>query len=188
LKRVSARDPRLRPYRAAAWIAYFSVIAILGVLVVGSIARNLWSRPHHTASAGALPTRAALRVCLTDLELLFREENQRAWTLGTYLTSGDPVVAWLETQADPVASWLEWSRKWEERVDDLSDRCRLDESGSKEPWQNERSEMAAVRDAMRALHRAYRTQVTRFAQEQGDLARAAAEALSHARKAVEASR
>lgn len=185
---MSARDPRLRPYRVAAWVAYFSVIAVMGVLVVGSIARNLWSRPHHTTSTGALPTRAALRVCMNDLELLFREQNQRAWALGTYLTSGDSIASWLDMKGDSIASWLEWSRKFEDRVDDLSDRCRLDETSSKEPWQNERSEMAAVRDALQALHRAYRTQVTRFAQEQGDLAKAAAEALANARKAVDASR
>ncbi len=174
---VPARDPSLRPYRAAAWVVYFSVIVVLGVLVVGSIARNLWSRPRHPAPSGALPTRAALRVCLSDLEGLFQEQNQRAWALG------------MEFEAsDPIAAWSEWSREWEERVDDLSDRCRLDETRPGEAWLEERTEMAAARDAMLALHRAYRAQVNRFAQEQGDLARVAAEAMAHARRSVGASR
>ncbi len=163
----------MRPYRVAAWLAYFSVILVVGVLVVSSIARNLWGRPRHPAPSGALPTRAALRVCLTDLEELFREQNQRAWALGTEFES-----------SDPIAAWSDWSRRWEERVDDLSDRCRLDETGPDPIWQEERTEMAAARDAMQALHRAYRTQVNRFAEEQGDLARAAAEAMAHARRAV----
>jgi hypothetical protein len=44
--------------------------------------------------------------------------------------------------------------------------------------------MAAARDAMLAMHRAYSAQVNRFADEQGDLARAAAEALRNAREAA----
>ncbi len=174
---MAARDPSLRPYRIAAWVAYFSVIVVVGMLVVGSIARNLWGRPHHPAPAGALPTRAALRVCLTDLEELSREQNQRAWALGSEFEG-----------ADPIAAWSDWSHKWEERVGDLSDRCRLDETRADEIWQEERTEMAAARDAILALHRAYRAQVNRFAQEQGDLARVAAEAMVHARRSVETSR
>ena len=69
---------------------------------------------------------------------------------------------------------------------DLSDRCRLDVT--KGEWAEQRSEMAAARDAMLALHRAYTTQVNRFAEEQGDLARAAAEALGHAREATRPTR
>ena len=172
---VPPRDPSLRPYRFAAWIAYFAVIVVLGTLVVGSISRNLWGRPRHAAPSSGLPTRSALRGCMTDLDALFLEQNQRAWALGTH----------FEAQ-DPVASWSEWAGEWEERVDDLSDRCRLDESKQGEAWGEERAEMAAARDAMLALHRAYRTRVERFAQEQGDLARLVAEAMAHARRAVAA--
>ncbi len=171
------RDPSLRPYRLAAWVVYFSVIVVLGALVVGSIARNLRSRPRHPAPSVALPTRAALRVCLSDLEDLFREQNQRAWALGTEFEA-----------SDPIAAWSDWSRRWEERVDDLSDRCRLDETKPGEAWLEERTEMAVARDGLLALHRAYRAQVNRFAQEQGDLMHSAAEAMAHARRAVEASR
>jgi hypothetical protein len=41
---------------------------------------------------------------------------------------------------------------------------------------------------MLALHRAYTAQVNRFAEEQGELAQAAAEALSHAREATRPTR
>jgi hypothetical protein len=110
---------------------------------------------------------------MADLETLYREQNERAWALGTEFEG-----------PDPLSTWRLWSPKWEERVEDLSDRCRLDETSSGEEWLAERTEMAAARDAMLALHRAYNAQVNRFAQEEGDLARAATEALSHAREAV----
>jgi hypothetical protein len=168
-----ARDPRFRPYRTAAWVLYFGVIAILSTLFVASVLKNLVGRPRHPAPTGALPTRAALRVCMADLEILYREQNQRAWALGTEFEG-----------PDPLSTWRLWSPTWEERVEDLSDRCRLDETSPGEEWLPERTEMAAARDAMLALHRAYNAQVNRFAQEEGDLARAATEALSHAREAV----
>ncbi len=168
---VPERDPRYRPYRFAMWVAYFAA-ALLGIgLLVFNVARNLRppARPPHT---GALPTRAALRLCLGDLEELYREQNQRAWALGTEFEG-----------PDPLGTWNAWARKWETRVDDLGDRCRLDATDRDVGYQ-ERTELAAARDAMLALHRAYQAQVNRFAREEGDLANAAAEALAHAREAV----
>ncbi len=173
---MSARDPRLRPYRAALWIAYFAVIlAGVGLMAV-SVARSLRSPPRPARSSDPLPTRAALRVCLADLELLAREQNQRAWAFGTELEA-----------PDPFASWNAWAREWELRLDDLSDRCRLDASTRGDEGAA-RAELAAARDALLALHRAYAAQVNRFAQEHGDLGRAAAEAFAHAREAVTRSR
>ncbi len=172
---VAARDPKLRPYRAAAWIAYFGVIALLAVLVVGSIARNLWGRPRPVAATGAVPTRSALRLCLADLEALYREQNERAWALGAGFEAPDPLRAWAD-----------WARGWEERLEDLSDRCRLDVTDPGERWHAERTEMAAARDALLALHRVYNAQVNRFAEEHADLAHAAAESMAHARRAVAA--
>jgi hypothetical protein len=168
---VPERDPRLRPYRFAMWVLYFAV-ALGGIgLLVFSVAQHLRGPPR-AAVAGALPTRAALRLCLTDLEGLYREQNQRAWALGVEFEG-----------PDPLGTWNNWARRWEQRVDDLVDRCRLDSSDRGEGYR-QRVEMAAARDAMLALHRAYQAQVNRFAQEEGDLARGAAEALAHAREAV----
>jgi hypothetical protein len=168
---VTARDPRLRPYRAALWIAYF-VVVLLGIgLFSSSVARSLRGPSRPARTSGALPTRAALRVCLTDLELLYQEQNQRAWALGVEFEG-----------PDPFATWNLWSREWEKRVDDLADRCRLASASGEDAAA--RAELAAARDAMLALHRAYAAQVNRFAQEEGDLAQAAAEALAHAREAV----
>jgi hypothetical protein len=172
---VARRDPRFRPYRAAAWVLYFAAIAIAVGLFVASVARTLAGRPRRPAEAGSLATRAALRVCMDDLDALYREQNQQAWSLGTQFEG-----------ANPLGRWTDWAPGWEERVADLSDRCRLDvETGE---WAAERRVLAAARDAQLALHRAYSAQVNRFAQEQGDLARAAAEAMRHARDAARAVR
>ena len=170
---VPPRDPRLRPYRLAMWIAYFAVIAVTGTFFLASVLRDLRGRPRQPAPAGAIPTRSALRACLVDLEGLYREQNERAWALGTEFEG-----------PDPLATWTAWAPKWLERVEDLADRCRLDVTTRGEEFLAERTEMAAARDAMMALHRAYNAQVLRFAMEEGDLARAAAEALAHARDSV----
>jgi hypothetical protein len=168
---VSTRDPRLRPYRTALWIAYFAVV-LLGVgLLAISVARSLRGPPRPSREPGPLPTRAALRGCLSDLEMLAKEQNLRAWALGAEFEG-----------PHPLASWNAWSREWERRVDDLSDRCRL-EGGSGQDAAA-RGELAAARDAMLALHRVYAAQVNRFAEEEGDLAQAAAEAMAHAREEV----
>jgi hypothetical protein len=175
LRAVTARDPRLRPYRTAMWGLYFAVV-LLGIgLIAFSVGRSLRGPERPARVDGPLPTRAALRVCLADLELLAREQGQRAWALGNELEG-----------KDPLAAWNLWARGWERRVADLADRCRLDESSGADAAA--RSELAAARDALLALHRVYAAQVNRFAQEQGDLLQAVAEALAHAREEVSRTR
>ncbi|HET9594680.1 MAG TPA: hypothetical protein VFP65_03815 [Anaeromyxobacteraceae bacterium] len=164
------RDPTLRPYRGALWVLYFAVLLVSIGLTALSIAQAL-REPARPRAQGPLPTRAVLRVCMTELEALYREQNQRAWALGSEFEG-----------PDPLATWQQWSIDWEERVRDLGDRCRLDDAGGEDAAA--RAELAAARDALRALNHAYAAQVNRFAQEKGDLARAAAESLAHAREAV----
>lgn len=173
LRAVPPRDARYRPYRFAAWVFYFGAIVVLVGLFVTSVVRNLANRTRHRDQTGesALPTRTSLRVCMDDLDGLYREQNERAWALGSR----------FEGQ-DPLGSWTEWAQRWEERLDDVADRCGLDAPGGE--WAGARADMAAARDAMLALHRAYAAQVNRFAQENADLARAAAEAMAHAREAA----
>ncbi|HET6437106.1 MAG TPA: hypothetical protein VML50_06795 [Anaeromyxobacter sp.] len=166
------RDPRNRPFRIALWTVYFVVLAFALSVTVTSIVRHLRG-PHRPAATGVLPTRAALRVCEADLEALHREQNQRAWRLAEDVGEGDA-----------VRRWEAWARDWEQRVDDLSDRCRID-AGDPDPQRlGGREELRRARDAVLSLHRAYRAQVNRFARDQADLARDAAAALLQAREAV----
>jgi hypothetical protein len=170
---VSTRDPRYRPYRVALWIVWFALVTVgIGTVVVSAY-RHL-SGPHRPLTTGALPTRATLRVCVQELEALQREQTERAWRLGGEV--GAP---------DALARFNEWSRGFEQRLDDLSDRCRLDAADPDPQGFGGRQELARARDAILALHRAYRAQVNRFGQEGADLAARAAEALQEARQAVQ---
>jgi len=172
---VPSRDPRYRPFRLALWGVYFAVLALALVVILSSIVRHLRG-PHRPPYTGALPTRAALRVCVTDLETLNREQNLRAWKLADEIGTDGAIPRW-ET----------WARDWEQRVDDLADRCRLDASDPDPQGFGGREELARARDAVVALHRAYRAQVNRFAQEDVSLARAASTALEKARESLQRS-
>ena len=168
---MAPRDPRLRPFRIALWAVYLAVVTIAVGLTIRSVVQNLRG-PHRTSVVRALPTRATLRVCVTELEALHREQNERAWRLGSEVG-----------ESDAVARWQSWARDWEQRLDDLGDRCHL-EAGGQEAEYAGRAELAAARNAVRAVHRAYTAQVNRFAREEANLARAAAAALAEARAAA----
>lgn len=170
---MAPRDPRYRPFRLALWATYFAAIALALVVLLSSIVKHLRG-PHRQPYTGALPTRAALRVCVTELQALQREQNTRAWKLGEEI--GDE---------DAVPRFEAWAREWEQRVDDLSDRCRLDASDPDPQGFGGREELAHARDAVLALHRAYRQQVNRFAQEDENLARSARQALERAQEALQ---
>jgi hypothetical protein len=167
------RDPRYRPYRFALWVAYFLALLLSIGTLVANLAHHL-SDPHRTTARGNLPTRVTLRVCVQELEALQKEQSGRAWRLA------DEVGV-----RDAVAAFDQWSRDWEQRVDDLSERCGLDGSDPILPGSGGRPELSRARDAVLALHRAYRAQVNRFAAEGADLARSATSALGEARRAVE---
>jgi hypothetical protein len=166
------RDPRFRPYRVVLWIVYFLLILVPVGTVLVEVVRHL-SGPHRPAATGALPTRMTMRVCVQELEQLHREQNQRAWRLTADVGA-----------RSALASFDEWSRDWEQRVDDLSDRCRLDASVPDPQGFGGRAELARARDAVLALHRAYVAQANRFALEGAELARGAALALETAQAAV----
>ncbi len=168
-----ARDPRYRPFRIALWVVYLLVVGVSVGLAVRSIVQNLRA-PHRPAAVGVLPTRAALRVCVNELEALHREQNARSWRLADEISEGES-----------VDRWQAWAHDWEQRVDDLADRCRLDATDPDPQGFGGRAELARARDAVLALHRAYRAQVNRFAQEDAELARSAADALDKAKGALQ---
>ena len=68
-------------------------------------------------------------------------------------------------------------------MDDLADRCRLDAKEPDPQGFGGREELARAREAVLSLHRGYRAQVNRFAQEEADRARRVTEALQQAREA-----
>jgi hypothetical protein len=169
---VPPRDPRYRPFRLALWAVYFAALALGLVVLLTSVVHHLRG-PHRTPYTGALPTRAVLRVCVSELDALNREQNARAWRLSDEMGG-----------VDAIPRWETWARDWEQRVDDLADRCRLDARDPDPQGFGGRDELARARDAVLALHRAYRAQVNRFAQEEESLARSAAVALERAREGL----
>lgn len=166
-----ARDPRFRPFRIALWVVYLTVVALAIGLTIRSVVKSLRGPPRPSAT---VPTRAAIRVCLTELEALHKEQNERAWRLGAELAAA----------GDAVRRWQVWSREWEQQLDDLSSRCRLDADDRAPGSFPGRPELAAARDAVLRVHRGYSLQINRFAQEQAGLARDAAESLQAASSAV----
>jgi len=166
------RDPRLRPFRITLWVVYLVVVGVSVGVTIRSIVKNL-KGPHRPVAAGVLPTRAALRVCVNELEGLHREQNDRAWRLGADVGEGDA-----------VERWQVWAREWEQRVADLADRCRLDAGDPDPQGFGGRTELGRARDAVLALHRSYAAQVNRFAQEEAGLARQADRTLREARAAL----
>ncbi len=171
---MAPRDPRYRPYRMALWITYFALIAIASAVVVTSIVRDLRGPPR-PPTTGEPPTRAAIRVCLADLERLAREQDERLWRLWSDAAEGDA-----------VARWNAWSADWENRVRELSARCALDTPHAATPGHQGLNEIARARDAVLDLHSGYSRLVNRFAGDQSELARAAARSLERARAAVTA--
>jgi hypothetical protein len=170
--RAVARDPRYRPFRIALWVVYLLLVGVPVGLAIRSIVKSLRA-PARPAAATTLPTRAALRVCVNELEGLHREQNDRAWRLAQEVGEGDA-----------VERWHVWAREWEQRLHDLADRCQLD-AGDPDPREyGGREELARARDRVLAVHRAYGAQVDRFAREGSEVARAAAAALREARSAL----
>jgi hypothetical protein len=166
-----ARDPRYRPFRIALWAVYLTVVAVSIGLTIRSVVKNLRGPPRPSAT---LPTRATVRVCLSELEALNRDQHERAWRLGSELgTNG----------GEAVRRWQIWSGEWERRLEDLADRCRLDVDDPR--GFPERPKLVAARDAVLKMHRGYTLLVNRFAKDEADLAREADEALRAARAAVE---
>jgi hypothetical protein len=159
----------------ALWATYFAALVLALVVLLSSIVRHLRS-PYRPAPTGALPTRAALRVCVTDLQALQHEQNVRAWRLAEGIGTDDA-----------VQRFEAWAHDWEQRVADLSDRCRLDASDPDPQGFGGRAELAHARDAVLELHRAYTQQVNRFALEDEKLAREAATALERAEDALQRS-
>ncbi len=151
------------------WTAYLLAIALAVGAMVASITGNLTGT--RQPAKGALPTRAAARVCVEELDTLNRDLNQRAWKLGGEIGN-----------VEAIARFNTWSLEWEQRLEDLGERCRLDISRGAPGDFTGREELARARDAVLELHRAYRAQVNRFAAEQAELARGAAAAIEAARR------
>ncbi len=104
------RDPALKPYRVATYLAYGLFCALLFFVLLRSVIGDLYGRRTVTEKQ-ASPT-----ACLEDVERLYSELSARAV---------QPAPGGLETN-QLSREWDSWSRRWESEVDRVSQRCQLD--------------------------------------------------------------
>jgi hypothetical protein len=108
---VPARDPTLRSYRVALYIAYGAFCAVLFVQLLRSVASDIYGHP-----PPAMP-QASATACLEDVDRLYAQLSARAV---------QPAPGGLEGGA-LAREWDQWTRRWEADVASVSSRCELDD-------------------------------------------------------------
>lgn len=151
------RDPALKPYRIALYVAYGLVCAVLFAQLLRSVVGDLYG--HKVANAPQLSTTA----CLEDVQRLYDQLSARAV---------QPAPGGLESEA-LAREWDQWSRRWEDEVESVNRRCQLD-SGA-DPARRSLSEaLEGIEDLRRRL--------SRSGEDASEDARRVKDALADARK------
>jgi hypothetical protein len=151
------RDPGLKPYRIAMYCIFGITCSFLFVLLLRSVVGDLYGR-RPPAAAQPNPT-----ACLEDVERLYAQISARAV---------QPAPGGLEGGA-LAREWDEWTRRWEDEVDRVSQRCALDRSD--DPASRSLSEAL---DGVEELRR----RLSRSGAETAEDARRVKEALTRARR------
>ena len=155
------RDPALKPYRIAMYCVYGAACAFLFVQILRSVVGDLYGRrPAATAQENAT-------ACLDDVERLYAQISARAV---------QPAPGGLEGGA-LAREWDDWSRRWEDEVDLVSNRCRLG-SGSD-------AALRALADALDGIEE-LRRRLSRSGADAAEEARRVKEALAQARRELKA--
>jgi hypothetical protein len=153
---AKARDPALRPYRLSVYVLYGLACAFLFTQLVRSVMGDLYGqRPSE------LPQESAT-ACLDDVERLYAELSARAV---------QPAPLGLESDA-LSREWDAWSRRWENEVESVADRCHLD---SNEPG---RRALSGALDGLEELRR----RLSRSGEDAAAEARRVKESLAEARR------
>ncbi|MCA1826840.1 MAG: hypothetical protein ABR567_06245 [Myxococcales bacterium] len=105
-----ARDPALKPYRIGVYCAYGLVCGLLFMQLLRSVVGDLYGREPVNAVTES-PT-----ACLEDVQRLWEQLSARAV---------QPAPGGIESNA-LSKEWDAWSRRWEDEVESVSVRCRLD--------------------------------------------------------------
>jgi len=139
------RDPALKPFRIAVYCIYGAFCAVLFFQLVRSVVADLYGRKAQTA-AEQTPT-----ACLDDVE---------------------PAPGGLEGGA-LAREWDAWSRRWDDDLDQVSQRCRLvsdNEAASR-----------AIADALDGIEE-LRRRLSQSGADAAEEARRVKDALAQARK------
>jgi hypothetical protein len=155
---VPARDPATKPYRIAMYAAYGLVAALLFLQIVRSVVSDLYGRTQPAEPAQAQTPMA----CLEDVDRLYAQLSARAV---------QPAPGGLEGGA-LSREWDAWTRRWEDEVARVRDRCNLD--GASEPA---RRHLARAISGLEQLRR----ELSRSGEDAAHEARAVKDALASAR-------
>ena len=156
-----ARDPALRRYRIGVYVAYGLVCTLFFVQLVRSVVGDLYGGRRRNNVARQSPT-----ACLDDVERLYGELSARAT---------QPGPGGLESGA-LSREWDAWSRRWENELRDISDRCGLDVASD--------PSSKHLADALEGIEE-LRRRLSRSGEDASADARKVKEALSEARKALQ---
>jgi hypothetical protein len=151
------RDPALKPYRIAMYCAFGAVCLFLFEQILRSVVGDLYGHRPDTAAQQS-PT-----ACLDDVERLYAQLSARAV---------QPAPGGLEGGA-LARDWDEWTRRWEDEVDRVSQHCSL--GSSSDPASRA---LAEALDAIEELRR----RLSRSGAEASEEARRVKEALNQARR------
>jgi hypothetical protein len=152
-----ARDPALRPYRIFVYGVYGLVCLFLFVQLLRSVVGDLYG--HHP---GDVPQESPT-TCLEEMERLYGELSARAV---------QPAPRGLESGA-LSREWDAWSRRWEEDIEGLSRRCRLEDAAD--------PASASLADALEGIED-IRRRLERTGEDAAGDARRVKEAFATARK------
>ena len=154
---MPARDPTLKPYRVALYVVYAGFCALLFAQLLRSVAGDLYG------GKGAPPAQASATACLEGVDRLYAQLSARAV---------QPAPGGLE-EGGLAREWDLWTRRWEEEVARVSERCRLGE-GSDPALQ----QLALAVDGLEELRR----DLSRSGESASADARQVKDALAEARK------
>jgi hypothetical protein len=151
------RDPALKPYRIAMYCLYGAFCSVLFLQIIRSVVGDLYGRrPEATAQQNPA-------ACLDDVERLYAQISARAV---------QPAPGGLEGGA-LAREWDTWTRRWEEDVDSVSQRCRLGTGGD--------AAARALSDALDGIEE-LRRRLSQSGADAAEEARRVKEALAQARR------
>jgi hypothetical protein len=139
-------DARYRPFRAAVWVVYIGITAVIGGLVTIGVTKSVWSMtPKVHSSGGPLLTPSE---CVHRARSLYAELDSKRQAL-----SSAPEVRKADQE------WTQFRMGWLSQLRDAEGACGIDEPG--------REGLKKVYEQLDKLMDLYTTHAVQFAGEVG---------------------
>jgi hypothetical protein len=154
------KDPKLRPFRVAAYALYLAVVLGFSSLVIGSVYRSVWAMSPSVPElhGEALPTDA----CLLRADALWQELEGRRRTFSDAKNASTLVRGWQAFRAD-----------WLHRLRDVQAQCGAESS--------ERKKLGKVFQKLEQVADLYTTSATQYGGEIAPAVAAYRKAVAQAR-------